>query len=138
MKTGLPRHFTVIPWPSARGVRSTSTVESARTEASGFIWEMKGQIAATPPTAAMAPVAIKMKSRLVGSEESVAVMRGGFLPWNLGEKPAQRADPVRVSGIGTIESLAIKCRSDGVRSSMPEIALYQPDIAPNVGTILRL
>jgi tRNA (cytidine/uridine-2'-O-)-methyltransferase len=61
-----------------------------------------------------------------------------FLLWNLRGEAAQRADPVRVSGIGPGESLAIKCRSDGVLTPMPEIALYQPDIPPNVGTILRL
>jgi tRNA (cytidine/uridine-2'-O-)-methyltransferase len=57
-----------------------------------------------------------------------------------------------VSGIEAVESLAIKCRSwpacrdaavpfaNRLRSalSMTEIALYQPDIPPNVGTILRL
>jgi hypothetical protein len=35
-------------------------------EASGFIWETKGQSVATPPTAAAAPVATKRKSRRVG------------------------------------------------------------------------
>src|SRR5476651_481652 len=60
--------------PSAIGPRSTSIgAPAAMVEASGFIWEMKGQSVATPPTAAAAPVATKRKSRRVGSAEDAVV-----------------------------------------------------------------
>src|ERR1700731_4542834 len=60
--------------PVAIGVRSTSIgAPAAIVDASGFIWEMRGQSVATPPTAAAAPVATKRKSRRVGSAEDAVV-----------------------------------------------------------------
>src|SRR5882724_7668511 len=60
--------------PSAIGARSTSIgAPAAIVEASGFIWEMKGQSVAAPPTAAAAPVATKRKSRRVVSAEDAVV-----------------------------------------------------------------
>src|SRR5689334_14227544 len=67
--------------PSAIGDRSTSIGAPAATvEASGFIWEMKGQSVASPPTAAAAPVATKRKSRRVGcsAEEAVVTIPNPF------------------------------------------------------------
>src|SRR6478752_3841671 len=68
------------PW--AIGVRSTSIgAPAASVEASGFIWEMKGQSVAAPPTAAAAPVATKRKSRRVGwsAEDAVVTIPNPFL-----------------------------------------------------------
>src|SRR6478672_8645437 len=68
--------------PSAIGVRSTSIgAPAAIVEASGFIWEMKGQSVAAPPTAAAAPVATKRKSRRVGwsAEDAVVTIPNPFL-----------------------------------------------------------
>src|SRR5580692_2237999 len=60
--------------PEAIGARSTSIgAPAAIVDASGFIWETKGQSVATPPTAAAAPVATKRKSRRVGSAEDAVV-----------------------------------------------------------------
>src|ERR1700689_4104946 len=60
--------------PVAIGVRSTSIgAPAAIVEASGFIWETKGQSVAKPPTAAAAPVATKRKSRRVGFAEDAVV-----------------------------------------------------------------
>src|SRR5689334_15602747 len=64
------------------GARSTSIgAPAAIVEASGFIWEMKGQSAATPLTAAAAPVATKRKSRRVGwsAEDAVVTIPNPFL-----------------------------------------------------------
>src|SRR6185295_3077568 len=64
-----------MSWPSAIGVRSTSIgAPAAIVEASGFIWEISGQRAAAPPTAAAAPVATKRKSRRVGCSAEDAVV----------------------------------------------------------------
>ena len=41
MKTGLPRHITVIDWPGSIDDTSTSMEASASAAASGFIWSMK-------------------------------------------------------------------------------------------------
>src|SRR3954464_15383361 len=61
--------------PSATGLRSTSIgAPAAMVDASGFIWEMKGQSAAAPPTAAAAPVATNKKSRRVGWSAEDAVV----------------------------------------------------------------
>src|SRR3954468_23838256 len=61
--------------PSAAGLRSTSIgAPAAMVDASGFIWEMKGQSAAAPPTAAAAPVATNKKSRRVGWSAEDAVV----------------------------------------------------------------
>src|SRR6201996_558561 len=68
--------------PSAMGVRSTSIgAPAAIVAASGFIWETKGQSAASPPTAAAAPVATKRKSRRVGwsAEDAVVTIPNPFL-----------------------------------------------------------
>ena len=56
-------------------------VEAAIVEASGFIWEIKGQSAAAPPTAAAAPVATNKKSRRVGwsAEDAVVTIPNPFL-----------------------------------------------------------
>ena len=55
MNTGLPRHFTVIAWPTAIAFTFTSTVDSASVSAAGLRLLMKGQAVAIAPTAAMAP-----------------------------------------------------------------------------------
>src|SRR6478752_375000 len=47
---------------------------AAMVDASGFIWEMKGQSAAAPPTATAAPVATNKKSRRVGWSAEDAVV----------------------------------------------------------------
>jgi hypothetical protein len=63
----------------------------------------------------MAPVAMKMKSRRVGSELSVADDMG-YLSSHTPESRADAHFPVRTAacfGIGLEESLAIKCRSKG-------------------------
>src|SRR3954471_10992957 len=77
-------------FPSATGLRSTSIgAPAAMVDASGFIWETKGQSAAAPPTAAAAPVATNKKSRRVGwgAEDAVdtdpplsAYAAGGTVP----------------------------------------------------------
>src|SRR5215831_3809311 len=75
MKIGLPRQNTLMSCPSAIGERSTSIgAPAAMVEASGFIWEMKGQSADAPPTAAAAPVATNKKSRRVGWSAEDAVV----------------------------------------------------------------
>src|SRR3954469_9338717 len=64
-----------MSWPSATGLRSTSIgAPAAMVDASGFIWEIKGQSAAAPPTAAAAPVATNKKSRRVGWSAEDAVV----------------------------------------------------------------
>src|SRR3954447_24729532 len=74
MKIGLPRQNTLITWPSAIGARSTSIgAPAAMVDASGFICEIKGASAAAAPIAPTAPVAMKRKSRRVGSAEDVIV-----------------------------------------------------------------
>src|SRR5437868_11162913 len=68
--------------PSAIGARSTSIgAPAAIVEASGFIWETKGQSVANPPTAAAAPVATKRKSRRVGwsAEDAVVTIPNPFI-----------------------------------------------------------
>src|SRR5471030_2484545 len=57
MNTGLPRHFTVIAWPTAIAFTFTSTVESASVSAAGLRLLMNGQATAIVPTAAIEPVA---------------------------------------------------------------------------------
>src|ERR1700730_2601827 len=71
-----------MSWPEAIGARSTSIgAPAAMVEASGFIWEMKGQSVAAPPTAAAAPVATKRKSRRVGcsAEDAVVTIPNPFI-----------------------------------------------------------
>src|SRR6516225_6870465 len=74
MKIGLLRQNTLITCPSAMGERSTSMgAPAAMVEASGFICATSGHSAPMTPTAAAAPVAMKRKSRRVGSvADSVA------------------------------------------------------------------
>ena len=67
MNSGLPRHFTVIAWPTCTGATFTSTVDSASVSAAGLRLLMKGQATAAAPTAPKAPVATMRKSRRVGS-----------------------------------------------------------------------
>src|SRR5690349_2672242 len=67
MKTGLPRHFTVMAWPTWIGWTFTSIDDSARVSAAGLRLLMKGQATAARPTAPRAPVATMRKSRRVGS-----------------------------------------------------------------------
>ena len=67
MNRGLPRHFTVIAWPTWTGATFTSTVDSASVSAAGLRLLMKGQATAIVPMAPMAPVATMRKSRRVGS-----------------------------------------------------------------------
>ena len=67
MNTGLPRHNTVMAWPSLMGARSTSMEASAWVDASGFIWWMNGHSASAAPTPAKAWAAMTMKSRRLGS-----------------------------------------------------------------------
>ena len=59
MKIGLPRQNTLITWPAATGVRSTSIgAPAAMVEASGFIWAISGHATAASPTAPTIPVAM--------------------------------------------------------------------------------
>src|SRR5437899_7594455 len=67
MKIGLPRHFTVMAWPTAIGFTFTSTWLNASVSAAGLRLLMKGHAVAIAPTAAMAPDATMRKSRRVGS-----------------------------------------------------------------------
>src|SRR5689334_18799736 len=74
MKIGLPRQNTLITCPSAIGEISTSIgAPAAIVEASGFICEINGTNVARVPIAPTAPVAIKRKSRRVGSAEDIVV-----------------------------------------------------------------
>src|SRR5918992_984528 len=74
MKIGFPRQNTLITWPSAIGVKSTSIgAPAAMVEASGFICAISGTSAAAAPTVPNAAVAMKRKSRRVGSAEDVIV-----------------------------------------------------------------
>src|SRR6266581_3472820 len=105
MKIGLPRQNSLMSCPAAIGGRSTSIgAPAAMVEASGFIWETNGQSAATPPTAAAAPVATKRKSRRVESTEDAVVTipnpflaaAGGTAPGNIQRNrrgPAGARDP---------------------------------------------
>src|SRR5437764_7197044 len=74
MKIGLPRHFTVMAWPTAIGFTFTSTWLNASVSAAGLRLLMKGQAVAIAPTAAKAPVATMRKSRRVGSPWAPAGM----------------------------------------------------------------
>jgi hypothetical protein len=65
--SGWLRHVNVTDWPGWIGARSISIEASASTSADGFIWSMNGHKVAAAPTAPMAPVAMKRKSRRVGS-----------------------------------------------------------------------
>ena len=67
MNTGLPRHDTVMAWPSFTGDRSTSMEASACVETSGSIWLMNGHSATAAPTPAKACAAMTMKSRRLGA-----------------------------------------------------------------------
>src|SRR5437899_6552213 len=76
--------------PDAIGVRSTSIgAPAAIVEASGFIWETKGQSVARLPTAAAAPVATKRKSRRVpwSAEDAVVTIPSPFLSAAGGSAP---------------------------------------------------
>src|SRR5437764_10937536 len=87
--------------PSATGLRSTSIgAPAAMVEASGFIWEMKGQSVTAPPTPAAAPVATNKKSRRVGwsAEDAVVTIptlssysAGGTAPGGAQRSPEQSA-----------------------------------------------
>src|SRR6185437_732603 len=110
MKIGFDRQNTLMSCPSAIGARSTSIgAPAAMVEASGFIWEMKGQSVATPPTAAAAHVATKRKSRRVGwsAEDAVVTIPNPFLAAAGGtarETPkadAQERDQVRLPAPAT-------------------------------------
>src|SRR5215475_15512701 len=97
---GLPRQNTLMSCPSAIGDRSTSIgAPAAIVEASGFIWDTKGQSVATPPTAAAAPVATKRKSRRVGwsAEDAVVTIPNPFIAAAGGTAPKDAPD---VNGIG--------------------------------------
>src|ERR1700755_2391466 len=78
------------------GARSTSIgAPAAIVEASGFIWETKGQSAARPETPAAAPVATKRKSRRVGwsAEDVVVTIPNPFQArsrWNRPERRPRR------------------------------------------------
>src|SRR5205807_4675171 len=87
---GLPRQNTLMSCPEAIGVRSTSIgAPAAIVEASGFIWETKGQSVARLPTAAAAPVATKRKSRRVpwSAEDAVVTIPSPFLSAAGGSAP---------------------------------------------------
>jgi tRNA (cytidine/uridine-2'-O-)-methyltransferase len=151
-------------------------------EASGFIWEMKGQAVKTVPTAAAAPVATKRKSRRVESAEDAVVTipnpfsaaAGGAAPGNdttpreaagardpRGGRKTTFSDPIgrnkqsrivllaplpdeRKPAIGwpacnaLIDDLSIHFTGDPKGRNRMQIALFQPDIPQNTGTILRL
>src|SRR6187455_2270322 len=89
--------------PSATGLRSTSIgAPAAMVDASGFIWEIKGQSVAAPPTAAAAPVATNKKSRRVGwsAEDAVVTIptlsscaTGGTAPGGAHKKGPQNRLP---------------------------------------------
>jgi len=68
----LPRHFTVIAWPTALDYTFTSIDDSANVSAAGLRLLMNGQAVAIAPTAAMAPEATIRKSRRVGSPWAAA------------------------------------------------------------------
>src|SRR4051812_1840103 len=174
--------------PSATGLRSTSIgAPAAMVDASGFIWEMKGQSAAAPPTAAAAPVATNKKSRRVGwsAEDAVVTIptlssyaAGGTAPGapkvprtacRRPRPPAAaelRVPPPKQGENSSPESFYWHpCRASASPLSAREramrefrgqrcllrhfrlapnpaqpmqIALFQPDIPQNTGTILRL
>src|SRR6516225_7897590 len=101
-----------MSWPSATGVRSTSIgAPAAMVEASGFIWEIKGQSAAAPPTAAAAPVATNKKSRRVGwsAEDAVVTIptlsscaTGGTAPGGAQTSPERLPAPAAPRGGRTL------------------------------------
>src|SRR3954467_11623723 len=175
--------------PSATGLRSTSIgAPAAMVDASGFIWEIKGQSAAAPPTAAAAPVATNKKSRRVGwsAEDAVVTIptlssyaASGTAPEGAqklsGKAAGARGPPRRQNfagprqnraktavqnrSIGTLAGRAqaryrrgsVQCTNSRasdvlLRHFRPttnppppmQIALFQPDIPQNTGTILRL
>src|SRR5215475_11506750 len=102
---GLPRQNTLMSCPSAIGDRSTSIgAPAAIVEASGFIWDTKGQSVATPPTAAAAPVATKRKSRRVGwsAEDAVVTIPNPFIAAAGGTAPeTPKRDRVRLPAPAT-------------------------------------
>src|SRR5712691_1681920 len=106
MKIGLLRQNTLITCPSAMGVRSTSIgAPAAIVEASGFICAMSGQSAPTAPTAATTPVAMKRKSRRLGSAEDIVVTRNLYpVPQFARSRsaPRTRAQAVQRRSIGTL------------------------------------
>src|SRR6185437_6968652 len=188
MKIGFDRQNTLMSCPSAIGARSTSIgAPAAMVEASGFIWEMKGQSVATPPTAAAAPVATKRKSRRVGwsAEDAVVTIPNPFLAAAGGtargtpKADAQERDLVRLPAPATPAAAEDRLFRPRGQPSSPEsfywhpcrksasplsaskramrkipayrcfihafgvsrrmqLALFQPDIPQNTGTILRL
>ena len=102
MNTGLPRHITVMAWPSLIGARSTSMEASAWVEASGFICWMSGQSVAAAPTAANEPAATIRKSRRVGS--SVCAAKASLLAFSVSASGRNRRirmltpNPARAGG----------------------------------------
>src|ERR1700751_1220880 len=117
--------------PSAIGARSTSIgAPAAIVEASGFIWETKGQSETTPPTAAAAPVATKRKSRRVGwsAEDAVVTIptlsscaTGGTAPGGAQRSPEQAAG---VRGPPRRQNDAYPRRNE--RNSSPESFYWHP------------
>ena len=65
IKTGLPLHKTVMLWPGAMGLKSTSVEARAFTDASGFIWSTKGHTNEAAPAAVNVPVVMYKKFLLV-------------------------------------------------------------------------
>src|SRR3954467_5592976 len=102
--------------PSATGLRSTSIgAPAAIVEASGFIWETKGQSAAALPTAEAAPVGTNKKSRRVGwsAEDAVGTIptlsshaAAGTLPGGAQRSPERTPAPAAPRGGRTLHAHA--------------------------------
>src|SRR5215468_3214982 len=127
---GLPRQNTLMSWPSAIGERSTSIgAPAAIVEASGFIWEMKGQSETTPPTAAAAPVATKRKSRRVGwsAEDAVVTIPNPFIAAAGGTAPATpKRDRVRLPAPATPAAAEDRLFGQFGQASRPESFYWHP------------
>jgi hypothetical protein len=87
---------------------STSVEASAKVDASGFIWLMKGHAVAAAPTAAAAPVAMKRKSLRVGSTEEAVDTSN---PQILSLTPSVGPVDGRVQMIGLYQSLGVLAMS---------------------------
>ena len=74
MKTGLPRHFTVIACPTSICEMSTSVEDSASTSADGLRLLIIGQATAAAPKTAVVLTSKLMKSRRVPESDPPCVV----------------------------------------------------------------
>src|SRR5512139_2414992 len=142
---------------------STSVEASASTSAGGFIWLTSGSATATAPTPAKLTAAMLMKSRrrrlssastvaaLVSSSVAMLTLKTEIssLPNGNGYEPTTQPGWGAVGGPDSASPRSCKCQNavqmpvlcdEAVRDyrRRMRICLFEPEIAGNVGAIMRL